>query len=409
MKFILFFILFFGLPHAAWFPSKFDILPEDIALGVTNILLLVALLLWVIVRLSSPSAKNPFSSYRYFLYIVILGVGIAFLSGFEENTWEMLTLSKREITLLLLYFIPLSAIKNHDDFVKFFVICLLVHLAIGTEVIRSGVLAGVHFADHKRGSGPFGLGWQGADVAGSYLAHGLMFFLAFLFTGRVRNWLKIVAGAGAIVLILGIFATYARGAMLGVGLGVLCMVVIRGLKFRYLLLPVMLLLILLVAMPQSVKTRFEETKSETGELDQSSLGRIPLIVAGIDIVKDHPLGVGTGQLRSTMQHYLDKYVDCHNGFLYTAVEYGVIGFCVFLWMLWDFLAASRRVYKMQSAPVSFRVYALGLGGMIGAFIGCNMFYANFYKDLMIGTIVIHFGMLAYIQSVTSGHAIDVSP
>ena len=214
-------------------------------------------------------------------------------------------------------------------------ICLLVHLAIGAEVIRSGVLAGVHFADHKRGSGPFGLSWQGADIAGSYLAHVLMFFLAFLFTGRVRNWLKIVAGVGAIVLIFGIFATYARGAMLGAGLGILFMLVIRGLKFRYLLLPVMLLLILFVAMPQSVKTRFVETRSETGEFDQSSLGRIPLIVAGIDIVKDHPLGVGTGQLRSAMQQYLDKYVDCHNGFLYTVVEYGVIGFCVFLWMLWD--------------------------------------------------------------------------
>lgn len=397
MKFLLTFVLFFGLPHADWFPRRFGISPEAIPLGVTNLLLLLALFLWILGHLLPPAPlKNPFPVYRYFLFVAIFGVLIALFSGYEESVLEILTLSKREISLLFLYFVPLAIIKNEDDFKKFFLICLLVHFLVGVEVLRSGVLGGENFADHKRGSGPFSWGWQASDVAGSYLAQVLMYFLAFLFVGKEKIWKRIVIVSGAVVIIAGIYATYARGAMLAAILGVLFMVMTKGFNAKYLLLPILLALILFITLPQSIKTRFIETTTESGELDQSSQGRVALNLAGFTIAKEHLLGVGTGQLRSAMREYTGNYVDCHNSYLYTAAELGVVGLCIFFYMFYVFFRAVRRIYATPDIPVVYRIYAVGTGGMIGAFLGCNLFYANFYKDLVMGTIVIHWGMLAYV-------------
>lgn len=397
MKYLLTFVLFFGLPHADWFPRRFGIPPEAIPLGVTNLLLLLALFLWGLGHLLPPAPlKNPFPVYRYFLFVAIFGVLIALFSGYEKSVLEILTLSKREISLLLLYFVPLAIIKNENDFKKFFLICLLVHFLVGLEVFRSGVLGGANFADHKRGSGPFSWGWQASDVAGSYLAQVLMYFLAFLFVGKEKMWKRIVIVSGAVVIIAGIYATYARGAMLAAMLGVLFMVMIKGFNVKYLLLPILLGLVLFTTLPQSIKTRFIETTTESGELDHSSQGRVALNLAGFTIAKEHLLGVGTGQLRSAMKKYTGNYVDCHNSYLYIAAELGIIGLLIFLYMLYVFFRAVRRIFAMPDIPIVYRIYAVGTGGMIGTFLGCNLFYANFHKDLVMGTIVFHWGMLGYV-------------
>jgi O-antigen ligase len=119
---------------------------------------------------------------------------------------------------------------------------------------------------------------------------------------------------------------------------------------------------------------------------------------------DHPFGVGTGQIRAAMADYIGGirnealYVDPHNNFLYVACEYGVVGLLVFIWLLLSLFLASRQIYRRSELPVIYRCYALGMAGLIGALVACNMFYSNFHKDLVMGTLVIHFGMLAFVRS-----------
>jgi len=397
MKYLLFSIFFFALPHAAWLPRQLNISASDVPLGVTNLILLLGLLLWVIGTDIKRSSKNPFSAFNYFIVVVIAGLGLAILSGYGDDFWEVLTLSKRRITLLLVYFIPLAIIRNEDDLIKYFAICLTVHLIIGLEILHSGILAGIHFNDNKRGSGPFALTWRGSDIAGSYLAQIIMFFWAVVFTGKMKKWLRFFALIVSLIMITGLFATYARGAMLSIFIGLIFILIIKGLKTRYLLLTLLVITVVFFSLPQSIKTRFLQTTSDSGELDESSQNRLALYSAGFEIVKQHPFGVGTGEIMNAMHQYYGSYVDCHNGFLETAAEYGIIGLSVFLWMLWVFFKASKDIYKRSNVPVAFKAYALGTGGMIGSFIGCNMFYANFYKELVMGTIIIHFGILASIK------------
>lgn len=411
VRLIIFSLIIFGMPHVLWIPQKLGIDQETIPLGLGNLILIAAALLWIIGQ-SSVKYKNPLIPYNYFLGIVIIGVFISLSINLESDILISLTNAKREVALMLLYFLPLAFIKNEGEFLKVFVICLVVHMLIGYEVLNSGVLSGSNFGDHKRGSGPFGEGFQGSDVAGSYLAQVVMFFLAIVFTARLKLLFKVAAGLGAFIIIAGILSTYGRGAIIAVICGGLLMAVTSSISSRTKIASALIISLAVVVstaifLPESIKTRFSGSVNSEGQIDESTEGRLFYWKTALLILKEYPLGVGTGQIRAAMRRYTGStslntgtgtYVDPHNGFLHTACEYGIIGLIVFIWFLWSVLIESKFIFSNSSNPLIYRTYALGMIGFIGALVACNMFYSNFYKDLVLGTISIHCGMLAYIKT-----------
>jgi O-antigen ligase len=412
-----FLILFFVLPHSWWIPVKLGISPDDIPLGLVNEVLIVAFGLWLVGKLRRPSYPNPFKAYTAFLVLVVLGTGIALAFGHAESLTLLVTPAKRELCLLLLYFVPLAAVKDARDFKRLFLLLLLVHFAVGYETLSSGVLGGSAFNDTKRGSGPFGRLWTGSDVAGAYLAQVLMYFLAlalFEGTGLVT---RVAAMAGAGIVFLGILATYSRGSLVAAAAGGLLIVLLRKLRVKTLIVAVVLCAAVPFLVPESTKTRLGETTNEEGSLDESSAIRLLYYEVAWDIFKDHPLGVGTGQARTAMSDYLplyldprtmqkggaygtefNTYVDPHNGYLYTLVEHGVPGLVIFLWMLGAFFWKALRLYHDAEAEPIHRAYGLGTMGFVGALAVCNLFYANFYKELVLGTLVLHLGLMACAQA-----------
>lgn len=409
MKGLLFFLLAFGLPHAMWIPRKLGIEPDTIPIGVLNILFIIAFCLYILGRSSGPVRSNPFKSYNFFMVIVIIGVGIAFITDFGEKPIDILRFCKNQLFLLLLYFVPLVCTKNERDFTLFFGILLFVDLLIGLEVLRSGVLAGCHFNDMKRASGPFGQGWgwQGSDVAAGFLAQELMYFGALTFHKENNMILRGVAGCLGLIIFFALFATYARGAFFGALIGMFFIFYARGLKIKQLInFLLIIVLIFAIVMPASFKARISGV--ERGRLDESTLGRLYYYKTAFEILRDYPLGVGTGQMRSAMKKYTSgnsidlnggKYVDPHNSFLYAACEYGLIGLGTFVFFLTQMLKGARVIFVMRGGcPLVYRVYALGTFGFLGAFIMINMFYANFFKDLVMGTVVLHLGMLAFVNA-----------
>ncbi|RKX88319.1 MAG: hypothetical protein DRP58_00725 [Spirochaetes bacterium] len=401
MKYFLFAIIFFGLPHAQWIPRKLGIQPDNIPLGTVNILLIIALFLWLTNRTKGVRLSNPFKSVLIFLLIVLLGVGVAYFLPFDDNFTITLTHAKGELSLLFLYFLPISIVKNKKEFTIFFIICLIVHVLIGLEVVRSGVLSGSSFHDGKRGSGPFGLGWgwQGADIAASYLAQMLMFFFVYCIAEKQKIWIRGITALGLVVLISGLFATYGRGAILSALLGATIVLICRRSRFKYLFLTLILLIFLSSFIPKSIVQRFSEIESASGELDESTLGRFSYYEDAFTIIKDHPFfGVGTGQVRAAMKKYYGHYVDPHNGFLYIACESGILGLIIFLWMLFELLSESLKMYHNETLGFMYRNYALSIFGVIIVLIFCNMFYSNFFKERVLGTLILHFGMLAFIKA-----------
>ncbi|HBY01498.1 MAG TPA: hypothetical protein DEG92_02975, partial [Rikenellaceae bacterium] len=165
MRVLLFAIIFFGLPHSMWIPLRLNIPPEQIPLGVMNWLICAAVLLWFIGNSSGVRLKNSIKLYNVYVVITCLSIFLAFMYNFED-TMTTLAIFKNQTLLLLMYYLPLSCIKDEKEFKNIFYIMLAVNLLIGFEVMRSGVLAGVNFNDSKRGSGPFAQDYWGSDIAG---------------------------------------------------------------------------------------------------------------------------------------------------------------------------------------------------------------------------------------------------
>ncbi len=422
LRISLFAILFFFLPHVDKLPWMMGILPNQFPLGLLNIIIFVGCVTWLLGKMEGEISSNPFRAYSVFVIVVVIGVPIALVTGFEKESLEVLRVGKEEITLLLLYFVPLAITKNKEDFAKIFLVVLLVHAVIGLECLRSGVLVGETFSDAKRGSGPFGYWYRGSDIAGAYLAQVIMFFIAIIVMKGTKVIYKGAAFVGAVLIFWGLLATYSRGALIGFFAGLFAMLFIQGsIKARNVLMALMIGVVCFMLIPKSTVDRFSKTVDEEGELDVSTKGRFTYYEAALAIAKDYPIGVGTGQVRNAMSRYLpmiqDKegegqIVDPHNGFLFALCENGIVGLAVFLWLLWKLFFAAREAYMLESLPMGYRVYALGMVGFMGALIVCNVVYANFFKIRVMGTFVIHMGMLAYVKGkmveAFSNEPVDVS-
>ena len=225
----------FGLPHAAWVYNKFSLQPDQIPLGLLNLLFIVGAILWTAKVFDNNGLSNPFTSFTCFIALNIVGIFVALLTAYETPSATFM-LVKNQIGLLLLYFVPLAAIRTKKDFSVFYIISILVLLLVSVEVIRSGILAGPNFNDEKRGSGPFSYGFSGSDVAGSFLAQLMMFVAAFVLSKDVSKYIRVVSSAASFVVLFAIYATYARGALVGAIIGLIFMMGIIGLKPNYVLL-----------------------------------------------------------------------------------------------------------------------------------------------------------------------------
>lgn len=396
--------IFFALPYSDWIARTIG----DVPFGITNLVLLCAAGLWATGRLSQGSAPNPFKAFTIFLTITILGIGLALVFDFGAPVSETLTFAKREVTLLMLYFVPLAWLRDRKEFGRVLVAFLAINAIVGYHTLSTGVLGGSAFHDGKRGFGPFGIDYWGADLAGAYLAQMVMFLLAGALSDSLPFVARACCGGAATVAFLGILATYSRGGLLATVVGFVVMIGVQRFSPKTLILVVVLSTTAYVVVPASVMTRVSETTDDEGELDESSSLRFLYSRAAWSVFTHYPFGVGTGQVRPAMAEFIPRvatdergyglYVDPHNGFMYTLVAWGAPGLAAFLAMLGSAFIGGARLQRDRSAPSAYRVYGLGLTGFVVSCAACNMFYANFYKDLVLGTLALSLGMGAFACS-----------
>ncbi|MFC1709906.1 O-antigen ligase family protein, partial [Candidatus Omnitrophota bacterium] len=126
--------------------------------------------------------------------------------------YQITVLFKRLITLVLAYFVFARCIKTKKELYFFFSVFLLSVVLVGLHTWQNGMLAGPHFADFKRSSGPFAEGWTGSDIAGGFLAIFTPFLLSFFLLTKKRIS-KILSLGGLGICIFGLLATYSRGSI----------------------------------------------------------------------------------------------------------------------------------------------------------------------------------------------------
>jgi len=375
-------------------------LSQVLSINLINLFLILLVLIFIFNR--NPEAIKPKFEKPLIIFLIIWALSFmhTLLSPRELIILEVTKEFKRLVTLILGYFVFSRCLKTKREIQFLFYIFLISIVLVGLHTFRNGTIAGPHFADFKRSSGPFALNWswRGSDIAGGFLAIFTPFIFAY-FLLSTKKILKLFSLLGFIICVLGLLTTYSRGSMLGFSIAAIVVILVslkRMLKSSRLFSLIILLILITVIynwrywMPESVINRVEGTFQESDyedrlSYDQSSLSRLEKWRYGIEVFKSSPIiGVGFEQAEYyvvSKKRLKGKIgMDVHNAFVKIAAEMGIIGILAFLWFLWEIINGSRSLLNTEYIYIG-----VGFIGCITAFMVVNMFYANFFRDTVVGS------------------------
>lgn len=166
-----------------------------------------------------------------------------------------------------------------------------------------------------------------------------------------------------------ILSLYSRGAYLGFFAGMFFLCLFKNRKF---LIPLILVGVFWQSvLPVTVVDRIKQTTNENGQLDNSSKTRIVVWKQSLEMFKKSPLmGLGFGVFRSLGM----DLGDTHNIYVKYLVEQGLIGFIIFLIVLFCFLRMGYVLYKKGEDDLS---QGMGLGLMACVVV---LMVNNFFGD-----------------------------
>ncbi len=127
--------------------------------------------------------------------------------------------------------------------------------------------------------------------------------------------------------------------------------------------------------------------SEQEERDESAMSRFRLWNAGLQMVYDHPAGIGIGNWYQTIGRYIPEYEgkDSHNTFVKCIAELGVHGFFLFALIIWFALNETRRIRKISGRlppemEHDFVLLAFGIFLSIVIILTCGLTITMIYME-----------------------------
>ncbi len=198
----------------------------------------------------------------------------------------------------------------------------------------------------------------------------LFFFLA---QAEERPWVKRLFGVLFVITIPAIFFTYSRGAVLG--LVILSILMILRLKQRLLLIPVLLagVMVAMLFAPESWKDRMDPTKK--GAMDASAQSRITAWTFAWNLAGDYPATGGgfatfTPQLFSRYSPSMDIH-GAHSVYFQLLGEHGFVGLGLYLTLVGICMKSTGKVIRLAKQRNDRTV----------------LLYANMLRFSMIGFLV----------------------
>jgi hypothetical protein len=210
------------------------------------------------------------------------------------------------------------------------------------------------FYKYDRASGTF----QDPNVFGSFLTLGALYLMHGLLTGTARR--PLMALAGLLIIVAGIFLSFSRGSWAGSGVAVLLMVgsVYAGstslrLRRRIVLLTVGTLVLGTVAViallsVDHVHKMFEIRASLAQDYDQGETGRFGNQMRGFAMLLERPFGMGP------MHWRLVFGLEPHNSYIGSFANGGWLGGAVFIGLV---LTTAVVGFRLLARPSPVRAHA----------------------------------------------------
>lgn len=366
-------------------------LPPDVALSVSIACLGIAALL---------GDRDPQHLARPgYLMPALIALLIAMTIGFVAAQWDDMSslggdLRAAKVAVLypLLYLAYRRSGLGEAATRQLMVLVLLVATAAGLEAVIQGLNFDLGaFSETQRATGPFGP-INMANRAGVFFAMFLPIFIAFALQKRQRKWVRAGAAACSVVLATAILFTYSRQAYLIALFGIMILLVWRSIPVAV-LAAIVLLAGAAAFLPGSVLQRVQDTQQvgAGGEvaLDVSTTSRFAIWRGTLDMVREHPFGVGLGRFNDHIGDYT-TYAgkDAHNGFVLMLAECGPLGLLALLWVVWRLWRLARwlrrgaaRMHPDNLAlerGFTLAVVSMALGNMYGSAFFDSLIMSNFW-------------------------------
>lgn len=276
---------------------------------------------------------------------------------------------KNYVEMFLLALVVASSIKTKNE-----VRLLLVVMGLSVLVVNRSYFATLsgrdlsHFSYDVRDAGP--LGYAGVNGLAAFEAMLSSLLLGIVVFTR-RTMPKI-----AILLIVAtcsycLLFSFSRGGYVGFLVG---LITVGLFKSRWLLAVAAVLVIgWQTLLPVAVQERIQMTTGEAAEgqsFDSSAEARINLWEDAMDLFKRNPITGSGFQTYESMGRL--GYSDTHNYYLKVLAETGIVGFFLFLMLLWKLFRSGIRLFFVTEDPF-WKGLSLGFIALLASTVVLNLF------------------------------------
>jgi O-antigen ligase len=374
----------------------------EISLRVLLVLLTVVVV-WLAFGLRGlelgPSAKRVIA-------VALVFVGISVIANLINTGWDWAFKDLRQTGTGLLIIILLPAVTNNLRDLK-----TLCGLALVVMAASAAVAVMQHYHILGMNARTLVSGYTNPDNRMPGMAEDpldLAFVLApalpvalFVYLNKgVRGKFRWLILAAAILMVLAMYFTYTRSAVIAVALGVAVLFPFLAKHLRVkVLLALLVVAFLVVLVGQAHQTRLVASE------DVSAQSRIVLRQAGYDIIRDHPIwGIGAYKFPEVSVQYASRLdpnvmqiigkdlglLQPHNDFVYVGACYGIPALVAYLLILAIVLGTLLDSYRSTRRRF-IKGFSAGLIGALAAYL-VNAYYHNCFISMPLFWVLIGFSL-----------------
>jgi probable O-glycosylation ligase (exosortase A-associated) len=297
----------------------------------------------------------------------------------KDQSWDK---TIEIIKLAILYFLITKTIRTKEHF-HYLILIQIVGVflwgwtAFDNPTRIDGRLTGIGGPDSIRDNG-----------TAAHLLAVLPFIGVVFLEGKL--WEKVICLVAAAFALNAFVLCNSRGAFVGLLLAALyTLLITKGRLRKKMVVGLSMGAVLFYSLldPQFIE---RQKTIQNYEEDGSASSRIELWKGGLNLIKDHPLGVGGGGYDALSPVYAAEIVEAygnertaHNTYVLVASEWGLPGLVLFLTFLITTIHELHRLRKISPVtPAQTRLYVetyaieLGLIGVLAAGIFTNRLYAE---------------------------------
>ena len=237
------------------------------------------------------------------------------------------------------------------------------------------------------------------NIAGAMILLVLLVQLAQVSSGeRVPLWKPMV-------MFSALMATLSRSSFVGLVVGGLFILCVRGISRRMLRLSGVVLMLGLAALPRLLE--FARGYNKLG-IDASAMSRVASWIRALEIWGDNPIfGVGFNTFGFVSERYGGVLLGASSyssdgGLLFIGVMTGVVGLSLYSAMLFLVLRHCRRVWRDSEAPSSWRALAIGIAAATVAVCVNSLFVNSLLTPFVMEPLWILWGLAFVMRRASAG-------